>query len=166
MISFKEYLEEGRDAPLYHGTSISRVAYIINDGMIKSLTGHDGQKLLRTKDSGPRIAGVSMSRSFDYAKDWGMDVVFQFDQRKLAQKFKIIPVQFWSMAKSSRYKEMLGIRPNMSTGNEYEEFVVTKKGVPLDKFCTAIYYKRSRFHETDNLAEFARKHNIPLKDFK
>lgn len=84
--------------------------------------------------------GVSMTRSFKFALDW-KHVVFEIDQAKLIQRYKVIP---WNWGSSKNKYKM-----------EQEEFVVLDRiEVPygptesnpkitnLDRYLTGIYVKK------------------------
>lgn len=99
MITFKQYLEEGRDAPLYHATDIMSALSIIRYGF-EPRTVHLSKKTLGlvndVDDFGiEKVArGVSLTRSLPFAKSWGA-VIFEIDQRQLTQRYKVIPIQYF-----------------------------------------------------------------------
>lgn len=80
-------LNEGKDAPLFHGTDVNAAAHIILDGKIDASSQYEHNP-----------TGVSLSRSYITALDFGtywermFPTVFVFDQRKLVNSsLKIIP---------------------------------------------------------------------------
>lgn len=148
MITFKQYLEESRAAPLYHGTSIMNVRSILmGNSLISNTVHYDNTKMFKDKhlskldvfhfkDKG--VKGVSLTRSFRTARQFG-PVVFELDQQKLIQKYKIYPVNFWNLEYSTTMGDSTGVaRQPDNSNNEYEEFLV---GVikPLDHYITAIW---------------------------
>lgn len=81
------------------------------------------------------IIGISASRSFKFASKWASAkayyvgeknqyMVFEFDQLKVATRFKIIPIQHWQDYERSQPARL----PDDS--NEYEEFIVFR-GKPI-----------------------------------
>jgi hypothetical protein len=114
-----KYIElfEGKDAPLFHGTSIRSANLIVKKDIIKSLTKHKiGDKI---------ISGVSTSRNFNYSYIWSvMGVVFQLNQRLLSHNYKIIPVDVFNQGFPKRRFEL-------------EEFIVGDI-FPLSKYLEKI----------------------------
>jgi hypothetical protein len=133
MKSFKDYLIEGRDAPLYHGTDFHSAALIIQTNKMKATNRHyDGKG-----------NAVSMTRNMKYAFRfplWAGDayddndvVVFELDQRKLAQRYKIVSFAF-----------DIGTGRSMARGpNEMSEFEerVYSNIANINNFITKIYVK-------------------------
>lgn len=83
-----DILIEGRDAPLYHGTSLDNAIEIMRTFVILGDTTH------RIDDR--YVSGVSLTRSYRYAEWWSrqesdIGVVFELDQAALAARYKIIP---------------------------------------------------------------------------
>jgi hypothetical protein len=136
MIKLKQYLEEGRDAPLYHGTSVARAASIIEDNKLVGKTNHT----IINNYKKNIIKGVSLSRDFKasvylvfHEFDHNSCVVFEFDQRKLTQRHSVKPLNYYH----TTYPELNG-RPTKGLGarrmdsrmhrgemnNESEEFLV------------------------------------------
>lgn len=118
------HLTEGRDAPLYHGV---RYNYAIEQLQKNRIEGRTAQRFWpdgrRLKDNHPEyessfwLKGVSMTRTFSYAKQWA-DIVYVIDQRKLTQRYKVIPFN-WGYANSRNRGQ--------NTKRETEEFVVLGK---------------------------------------
>lgn len=141
MIAFKDFLIESRSAPLYHGTNMSALKYIIKVG-IEPRTLQNSKKIgiynyTVRYGGGPDWAvtgdikyakGVSTTRNFKFASAWGNGVVLELNQRKLAQRYKIVPFQYFDTV-GSRYKEISASKD--TTRNEYEEFVITTKPIPF-----------------------------------
>jgi hypothetical protein len=131
MKNFKEYLEEGRDAPLYHGTNHHAALQIVKSNTFLSNIGHKT---------------ISFTRKFNFAKNWAgvtSTVVFELDQRKLAQRYKIEPYNYFNDIE----KVPVTRRPEFKSGldvekeNEYEERIYgTVKNA--DKYIKAIHLNK------------------------
>lgn len=148
MINFKQYLAESRSAPLYHGTNLLRLAPIFRQGLMPR-TLQERRKLLKTdnykglvgknkKQIHPHhMMGVSTSRSFKMASVWGEGIVLELDQRRLAQKYEIKPIQYFQ---SPYHDSLYPARSKDATGhdNEYEEFIITHTNIP-PHYITRIY---------------------------
>lgn len=75
--------------------------------------------------------GVSLTRNFKVGQNYFGDVVFELDQQRLAQRYKIIPFNYWNSddetlpyktgtaRAQSTNRDVLEDRPN-----EFEEFLV------------------------------------------
>lgn len=122
-------LFEGRESPLYHGTSWVAAAHILEKNEIEARSYHDASKLLRkTEISDYQVAGVSLTRDYRVARTFG-EIVFVLDQQKLVTRHEIIPIDFFSKAKF-----MVG---RGDGGGESEEFVVGPI-TNLDRYLTEI----------------------------
>lgn len=148
---YLDIINEGRDAPLYHGTGIGAAILILQSNKIIARTEQDSRflagyglksvKLPQGFDDSP-VQGVSLSRSKAFAETFG-EIVFELDQRKLAQTNKIVPYDFWSAAApkndpSQRSQRGYGIRKY-----EYEEFCVGPID-PLSRYLIAIYMTQKK----------------------
>lgn len=140
MITFKDFLIESRSAPLYHGTNTTYLRDIIKVG-IEPRTLQNSKKIgvhnhtiRHDAGEGKYAKGVSTTRNFKFASAWGDGVVLELNQRKLAQRYKIVPFQYFDTV-GSRYKESSSSK---ITRNEYEEFVITTKPIPFS-FVERIY---------------------------
>lgn len=122
----KDFITESRAAPLFHGfrnLAHARTA-LENDEMLGTTTQRywpNGVQIKpeeRAHDSDYRMSfwmkGISFSRSLRYSLSWG-DVVFELDQSKLAQNYKIIP---FNWMRNSTKGEMR---------REAEEFLILEK---------------------------------------
>lgn len=85
-------LLEGRDAPLYHCTSLLNAIKILESGVIKGSRFSTG-------------GGVSLTRDKTYWVGASSQVQFVIDQRKLSQNVKIVPVAERHFGKGTRYFE-------------------------------------------------------------
>lgn len=141
MITFKQFITESRSAPLYHGTTGHSAADIIKSNSISAYTTHHiGATNTR------KIRGVSLSRSYQFAKSYKGDstslwVVFEIDQRTLSYTNKIVPINYWN---SDRTTDRLGVarKPDLTPSdkryNEFEEFVIGDIA-NLDRVLTRIH---------------------------
>ena len=168
MKSFHEFIIEGRDAPLYHGTSVDNARSIIIDGGILPKTFQNSYTLLKSPyalspglsrqlvgKSGDhnnslkhnrRVYGISLSRSLNFSRKWAGEYegtigycVFVLDQRKITQRFEIKAYNFYNSKtrmKPLKKKNIFGAEVNDDT-NEYEEFIITTKMLPI-RYVTAI----------------------------
>jgi hypothetical protein len=110
-----EILCEGRDAPLYHGTTFGGALLILKQNKMADRTSHSNMDL-------DDINGVSLSRSPRIAHGFGA-VVFVLDQRRLSHNYKISPVDYWDTdEKKSFYEPTPYTREGEYT--EAEEFVI------------------------------------------
>jgi hypothetical protein len=151
IFKFQEFInEESSRAPLYHAIKFDRGKRALYNNKLDCYsfqrTWPEGKRL---KDDQPGyydsqyLRGISLSRDFNYAKNWN-DIVFEFDQDKLKHKFKIIPYN-WGYSIGGGYIQ--GDRMK----REREEFLIT--GVtdkldinqpvgsiePLDKYLTGFW---------------------------
>lgn len=129
MISFKTYLTEARMAPLYHATPIGNVELILKNGFKP----HTYQTIYRGKGQASLGRyGVSFTRNMKNA-DWYMKnqyqdehyVVFEVDQQKIHQRYKIVPVDYFGTTDALSTEYPTGNRD--SYRKEAEEFVIVKK---------------------------------------
>ena len=127
MKTFSQYLAEGRDAPLYHGTDPMSAADILVSDVLLDKTNHNNV-------SKP---GVSLTRLYKTAERWpgGASIVFEIDQRLLTHKYQIRPINahnVWAQngmfsfnQEHSKYEDL------------YEEHVIGPIR-PLSKYLTRI----------------------------
>lgn len=119
MITFKQFLAEAANYPLYHGTKLGRFVHIIRDNKMLSLyqDAHEDHPFAKKRT-------ISMSRSKKFAFYWGKriewvgslnlnaipkdSVVIEFDREKLSRNYKILPYNHFPDA---------GTRPNRWFGN-------------------------------------------------
>lgn len=85
-------LLEGRDAPLYHCTSLPSAIKILESGYIKRSRFSTGN-------------GVSLTRDKNYWVGASSQVQFVVDQRKLSHNVELVPVAERHFSKGSRYFE-------------------------------------------------------------
>lgn len=131
MISFKNFLTESKSAPLYHGTYFVNIPGILEKNKLEAHENHGGYRLTRGVET------VSLTRSLATAINWKSysssngSIVLQLDQQKLAQNYKIYPIEIeyvWARQDPTKGKNYV---PKSS--KLYEEYV-TKDIDPLDKY--------------------------------
>lgn len=144
----EEHLLEGRDAPLYHGTKLQHGFDILADGIIAADTEHDySPDLSSNVDS---IRGVSLTRERQFGFAWAKDgnkyyMVFKLDQKKLAHNYKLIPYVFGNQDKSSQIPgRQIHSKRYAHLANEFEEFCVTNRGIPVNQYVTKVYTNLQR----------------------
>lgn len=117
------HLQEGRDAPLYHGTNLISMAMIIQEDALSEGV-HWGRP---GEPNGPRLAR-SFKVSWDFAMhpETGQGGVLQLSQTKLAQRYRIVPY---------RDVDMHGDH----WANETEEVVIAKEIRPLSRYLEVIW---------------------------
>jgi len=126
MIKFKQFISEGRDADLYHGTSMSRAMKILRSGKIHaSYNGHTS--LTRDK---------STAQTFAHKSDG--PVIFKVNQRTLSHTKKIIPTD-WHMGGSVRDEKHAKDRETEMRRSESEEAV--KGDIHLKHVHTLVMHK-------------------------
>lgn len=121
-------LTEGRDAPLYHGTNLINFVSIMNDGYIGG-----GDNTDAMYDPLGATLTIRASRDYELAKTtFGIrGGVFELDQRKIAQRYRIIPFQ----------DEDAGATRDTGA-SEYEEVIVADK-LPIDRYMTRFFVSKS-----------------------
>lgn len=129
MISFKSFLAEARMAPLYHATSVWNAERILKENKIKGRSIQRSQTIFGDRDR--MMFGVSLTRNFNVGKKYFGDVVFELDQQRLAQRYKIIPFNYWNsddetlLYKTGTARAQSTNRDDLQDRpNEFEEFLV------------------------------------------
>jgi hypothetical protein len=132
ILKFNQYInEEFSRAPLYHAIKFDRAEKALERNKLDCYSFQriwpEGKRL---KDDQPGyydsqyLRGISLTRDFEYAKSWN-DVVFEFNQEKLKQKWRIVPYN-WGYSIGGEYKQ--GSRMK----REREEFLITGVTDKLD----------------------------------
>lgn len=123
MISFKEYLAERADYPLYHATDIDSLKKMIVEGVWRTGMESDYHKGV-SKDG--RI--ISLTRDFNFATRWirgilsmGKGVIIEVDRAKLSNNYRIVPFNYFSKERNAARLPASGILASMT--NQYEESV-------------------------------------------
>lgn len=153
MISFSQFLQESRSAPLYHATRTYFLYDILKNG-IDPVTVHPAQKLLKPLGGGNfakpesrgsmpsnHYTGVSLTRNKKFAEAWSdgaIKVVLEVDQLAISQRYQILPIQFWN-----------GRTRLQSPANEFEEFVLTNKPIP-SKFIKVVWFAEDNINYYDS----------------
>jgi hypothetical protein len=152
-MKWDEIINEGRDAPLYHGTSTDTAISILQADSISAMTQHDALAVGR---SAP-VFGVSLTRDIRTALDIGQ-VCFEVSQTKLTQNRKLIPIDFtpfnpshtWSVhnpRSSALTKRAQGSNPH-GDRFEHEEFCVGAIA-PLNRYLVAIHVIRKHLSQIE-----------------
>lgn len=154
---------EGRDAPLYHWLSAAKAARSFNSDRLRALFAH---KML-----GP-AKGISLTRNSRYSHSWveaGAPIRLTFNQSKLAQRYKIVPVDAEHAAAIDRNRDLDSRDRNNQYGRRggemAEEFLL---GIiePLHAYIDEIFLKN--YHNDDirlmrALPRYLRKFNVPFR---
>lgn len=128
MITFKQFLEESQNYPLYHATSIRAAIVILQYGQFNGSSSEASEPwgLSTTRD-------IKTAWKFGALKNntYNETVVFELDRTKLSYRYKIVPYNYWgTMANITRFQG--GRNKQTSDFNEYEEKVVFKKGSMIE----------------------------------
>lgn len=145
MQSFSEFLTEGRDAPLYHGTEFDSASQIIKHNTVDART-HHTPRLLGFQDKKlMKISGVSLSRERSKARSFG-EIIFEFDQAKLSQNYKIRPIQWFSTIDNTTISARTAKYTKSGSATESEEFVVGSiRG--MDYYLNTLWVPKDILHE-------------------
>jgi hypothetical protein len=131
-MTFKQYLEEGRGGFLYHATTTIRVYKILKKNKMLGGT-YDLHRMLNNKK---QKRNISFTRSLKYALSGHFgNIILELDQRKLAQRYKIVPYSFFTQRGRGIPGE--GVRPNDEFENQFEEAVLGDIN-NVDKYLTKI----------------------------
>ena len=167
-------INEGRDAPLYHATTIGGAIAILSSGAIENAN----ERTLDADDpDSPSVISTTRSKHLRFYDQQGVGdsgiapIQFVIDQRRLSQRYKISPYDYWD----SKH------RPGGTKDHESEEAVHTNS-LPL-KYCSAIvfeplvsdfksraddadlhYYSGSTLRGYGEIRKLAKQHNIPIID--
>lgn len=112
-----------RSASLYHGTSFLSAVTIIDDNAFRD-------KTEQTIPSIGVVTGISFTRNRAFARDCG-SVVFELDRDRLAQRHRLIPLNYWIQSVTRGFRTLSDAR------KEAEEFVIGPIA-PADRYITAI----------------------------
>ena len=123
MNSVIQILLEGRDAPLYHTTTVLSAYKILStDKLIP------GQKY--SDITGDKRNTISFTRDKLYSYDGDCLIQLKFDQRKLAYNYKFVPIAEPGYSRESGWTES-------------EERLITKKPIPVRKYLLEIELSHS-----------------------
>lgn len=149
--TFSQFIIEGRDAPLYHSTGFMVGFEILRTGLLEPRTRHLAHRLLKrpfkyndysntTIEHKIMYSGISLTGSFKYADEWATGIIFEFDQAKLAQRYEIIPLDYFAS-----YTE------NKRT--EQEEFILFTKPIPINRYLRKFYVNHNKFNTIEKVRE-------------
>ena len=156
MNNFLQFLEEGRDAPLYHGTTAYAFKDIMTYNVITAKTFHRAY-VYPTVVDGPYNTVVSLTRSLKFAKTWASHkdygsaelFIFELDQRKLTQRHKLYPYNHFGDGmfndRKGSARELNDIRKGSRFPiNQYEENIIGDIK-NLDRYITKIFVSKEAF---------------------
>lgn len=135
---------ESRDAPLYHGCSVYAAIQMLRQDRIEARTRQLAEPLRRLHEP---TEGVSLTRDPAVAGRFG-PVVLQLDQRRLAQRYRILPIDYWGLSPEANMQNSR----RQDRYSEAEEFVVGPIA-PVSRVLQAILMTR------DRLAHMQRRHS-------
>lgn len=131
-MNFKSYLEEGRDAPLYHTTYLDSFIGMLIDDMIQGVT-NQGEKFDwdykkdKTHFKADHFTGSKTFKGISLTRDMGMinrwaPIALELNQRKLTQRYKIVPLNLDHALhpNDSKYVGSSGSK----RGDWFEEFLI------------------------------------------
>ena len=162
-------------APLYHGTSLGNAVEIVRDGAFQALTAHivNGRSirgLSTTRD--PRLLHINKAEHVNKqpGKIIRPNVVFVLDQERIRQRYKVVPVDFWSPYRHNHVFSDLRSRFEVPR-HESEEFIVFDRDarLPVVGFVTKVILLDDSFgdgeadyEDTKKVQAFCQKHGIPF----
>ena len=138
---------------VYHGTFTGRAVKIIQTGAILPNTKHDASQLMLSPEK-QLVKGVSTSRNLLFALYYATGAVFEFDLTALKQRYRVIPVDFYSYRPEGRVRK--------SARSEAEEFIVSNSAIPLKPYLRAIHVLQRRFDAIADDPAMAALANHPL----
>ena len=153
MINFKQYLEEGRDAPLYHSTQVKNAAKILKNNSLKPLTTQEFATKHNKEISNKTLKGVSLTRSLNFAHEYWDGIIFELDQSKLVHNHQIVPFNYFAsgVEKTSKNPARFSDKKYRDM-NEFEEFVVGEIK-PLSRYITKVICTSRVFENLSNFAD-------------
>ena len=173
MLSFQQYLEEGRDAPLYHATDNYSIKRILDKNTLISSTMHVPGYIPGKRSKGKYKDVVSLTRSIQFAHKWGTRksqgyyFILELDQRRLSQRHKFVPYNHFGDDDFQNYDGGATRRSNDVSDygfpiNQYEENVIGNIK-NLDQYLNKIiisdkvyklYFSDKRTDRQDAVVEF------------
>lgn len=164
MITFKQFLTEAANYPLYHGTTIAYLEDILKNNELK--TGWADKDLHWPSKDG---SIVSLTRNLEFAKKWkGAGVVIELNRRSLSNNYRIVPFNYFGKdmafpgdspkARWSHNKRY--IKDFNLDRNQYEE-AVTKNIKPLKKHIVMIHIFNKNLTAFD--LGFLDNYDVPYK---
>lgn len=115
MKTFNQFIVEGRDAPVYHGTSFESFQSMCADDRIQPSSADyptDNPNFNKTGVRKNVLWGISTTRNYRFAVQFidqkrDTPIIIQLDQTKLAQKYKFIPYNWDFMSPNANGKTAL-----------------------------------------------------------
>lgn len=163
MISFKVFLAEARQAPLYHATDMSGLRGIVKENTLWTGIGNIGGK----KNYNVTFFTRDKRQAYWYGgKRSGRIIVLEFDQMKLNSRYKLQPLHNWQEKYISDGKAKGELRRGNPHGVEFEE-VTTKPIKDALKYVTRLHLDKASFDILHNdfnaeTLETLKKNNIEL----
>ena len=111
-------LLEGRDAHIYHCTSIYNAYKILDSDKLKPV-------LRASKVTGDTSGSISFTRDKNYSVSSDAMIQLTFDQRKLSQRYKIVPIAEPGFCRESGWTES-------------EERLITNKPIKVSDYLISI----------------------------
>jgi hypothetical protein len=174
MITFQEFLAESRSAPLYHATSVDIGIEICESNILKRSS---------ISDPGVSKTTVSLTRNLPFAVKWADlrwngGLIFQLDQQKLTQRYKIQPYSYFSnpgrVGDTTVITRTRSIPTHRSpiakgTGNDYIftnqfEETIDRDITNIRSYITKVYSSRST--HTSYIDYVFSTYNIPVEVIK
>jgi hypothetical protein len=175
LMNFKEYLEEGRDAPLYHSTNFTAIKRIIQYDKLEGYTDHydkfmaqdfygefNPKKNVKMKHFTSResMRGISLTRSLKSAENWrGGHYIIKLNQRKLAQRHKIIPINIYAAAGKNKHAKdeelfeefVIGSIKNL---HEYTECIIFQRSSDMKKVAHVSNFDKFKYFSSTHGTTF------------
>lgn len=178
VFKFQEFInEESSRAPLYHAISFNRCKEALDKNSLDCYsfqrTWPDGKRLKDDQDGyydSQYLRGISLTRDFEYAKGWN-EIVFEFDQDKLKQKWKVVPYN-WGYSIGKGYIQSHRMK------REREEFLIIgitdelniNKPVgsikPLDRYLTGFWIDNNMLSRNNDDVNSLTEHPLFCGFFK
>lgn len=162
MISFKNFLIESRSAPLYHATSTKKAISIVDMDELRRASHPEDNIGKRT---------VSLTRNFTFARNWlhgfGTGVIFELDQRKLSQRYKMVPYNYFA-DRHARLTPRAGQGYTRKRDYEFEnqfEEAVLHDIKPVTKYISKVFVVRNKSLEIteDDMVEELKQKGIKVE---
>lgn len=125
MITFKLFLEESQNYPLYHATSAEALMEIISSNTLKR-----GYQDMEKHWPAKRGEIVSLTRNLRFARSWAnlisdYPVVIQLNRGKIRNRYKIVPYNYFDDVARRKDSKRIDFRSmdNLDQ-NQYEEALV------------------------------------------
>ncbi len=116
----EQILNEGRDAPLYHGTAWRCLEKILTENKLKAVSQLPFKNGIKN--------GVSVSRDYRTALQYSNEssgCIFVLNQRKISQRQKIIPLKWTNLLKKyDEYEYRNIVMSGLENVNDKEEFIL------------------------------------------